>query len=352
MYSTCIFCHASLDSNEVIERFPIGRRIAFDPSKGRLWVICRRCNRWNLTPLEERWEAIEDCEKRFRTAKARVSSGEIGLCRLSEGLSLVRIGRPLLPEMAAWRYGRQLTRRWKQRVAVGAVGVPLSLAGLMLSHILLPDSPFVAQGISQLPSMWMLHFAFSEDPLRPWRALAPFRLRLDHVGVPGIHRVWWNQSTLLRSPSPLEPWRLSLEYNALGDNWSGPTRRLEVAGAEGVGLARQVLAQINAAGGRNSLVARATARLEAKGSPMELFRSSAGRFSHGRHLVSMERDQRLALEMAANDELERRAMEGELRMLEDEWRAAEEIANIADNMFLLASVETFLRRHRITTSNG
>jgi len=44
--------------------------------------------------------------------------------------------------------------------------------------------------------------------------------------------------------------------------------------------------------------------------------------------------ERLALEMALHEETERRAMEGELAMLEDAWREAEEIAAIADSMFL------------------
>ena len=26
MYSTCLFCHASLGANEAVERFPVGRR--------------------------------------------------------------------------------------------------------------------------------------------------------------------------------------------------------------------------------------------------------------------------------------------------------------------------------------
>jgi len=38
MYSTCIFCQKSLGTNEVIESFPIGRRLAFDSAKGgRFW---------------------------------------------------------------------------------------------------------------------------------------------------------------------------------------------------------------------------------------------------------------------------------------------------------------------------
>ena len=69
--------------------------------------MCRRCGRWNLTPIEERWEAIEQCERMFRSTKLRVSTDEIGLAKVKEGLELVRIGEPQRPEFAAWRYGDQ-----------------------------------------------------------------------------------------------------------------------------------------------------------------------------------------------------------------------------------------------------
>jgi hypothetical protein len=44
----------------------------------------------------------------------------------------------------------------------------------------------------------------------------------------------------------------------------------------------------------------------------------------------LPRTEALALEMALHDEQERRAMEGELEILEDAWREAEQIARIAD----------------------
>ena len=115
MYSTCLFCHRDLGRNEAIELFPIGRRLAFDADRGRLWVICRRCERWNLSPLELRWEVVEACERRFRDTRTRVSTDNIGLARLPEGLDLVRIGRPNRPEFAAWRYGDQFGKRRSER---------------------------------------------------------------------------------------------------------------------------------------------------------------------------------------------------------------------------------------------
>src|SRR5213592_1743693 len=123
MYTTCLFCHSDLGSNEVIESFPIGRRLAFDAAHGRLWVVCRKCERWNLTPLEERWEAIEECERLFRSTRLRVSTDNIGLARLREGLELVRIGNALRPEMAAWRYGDQFGRRRRKHLVLSGAAI-------------------------------------------------------------------------------------------------------------------------------------------------------------------------------------------------------------------------------------
>ena len=123
-----MFCKQPLGANEVVEAFPIGRRLAFDAAKGRLWVVCRRCERWNLTPLEERWEAVETCEKLFRGTRIRSSSENIGLARHPEGLELVRIGKPLRPEFAAWRYGDQFGRRRRSTI-LNWTAASLGLAG-------------------------------------------------------------------------------------------------------------------------------------------------------------------------------------------------------------------------------
>jgi len=101
VFTTCIVCHATLGVNERIEHFPVGRRLAVDGERGRLWAVCPRCGRWNLVPIRERWEALEECECAYRTARQRVSTDNVALARFSDGTDLVRIGRPLLPEFAA-----------------------------------------------------------------------------------------------------------------------------------------------------------------------------------------------------------------------------------------------------------
>src|SRR3982750_1417332 len=156
MYSTCLFCHDTLGSNAAIEHFPVGRRLAYDAAKGRLWVVCRKCERWNLTPLEERWEAIEECERAFRATRLRVSTDQIGLARLKEGLELVRIGDPQRPEMAAWRYGDQFGRRRRRQyligggvvLAAGAVVVAGPVMGMIGAGALSPMTNLISTGAS------------------------------------------------------------------------------------------------------------------------------------------------------------------------------------------------------------
>src|SRR5512142_2756098 len=123
MYSTCIFCNKPLGSNEAIEAFPIGTRVAFDSARGRLWAVCPSCERWNLSPLEERWEAIEQAEKLYRDTRRRVSTDNIGLAKIREGTTLVRIGEPQRPEFAAWRYGDQFGRRRRRHMLIAAGGI-------------------------------------------------------------------------------------------------------------------------------------------------------------------------------------------------------------------------------------
>ena len=91
MYTTCTFCYGQLGTNDVLETFQVSRRVAFDPAKACLWAVCPSCARWNLAPVEERWETVDECERRFRATSLRYSSGNVGLAWLKGDLDLIRI---------------------------------------------------------------------------------------------------------------------------------------------------------------------------------------------------------------------------------------------------------------------
>jgi hypothetical protein len=113
MYRTCcLYCDADLGGNSALDTFPVGRRVAFDDRRGRLWVVCARCSRWNLSPLETRWETVDECARLFPTLRRQAATDEVTLAWGEDRFSLVAIGRGTTAnELAAWRYGRILLRR-------------------------------------------------------------------------------------------------------------------------------------------------------------------------------------------------------------------------------------------------
>jgi hypothetical protein len=60
---------------------------------------------------------------------------------------------------------------------------------------------------------------------------------------------------------------------------------------------------------------------------------------------------KLALEMAVHEEQERRALEGELWLLEAAWREAEEIAGISDDLFVPEETDAFIKEHRAANNS-
>jgi len=108
-----------------------------------------------------------------------------------------------------------------------------------------------------------------------------------------------------------------------------------------------VLPAINWAGAERREVQEAVELIEqTRKPPVEFVHDVARRAGVGRRLQDMPSAARLALEMASHEESERRAMEGELALLETAWRQAEEIAKIADNLLVPESVDEFLERNR------
>ncbi len=123
-------------------------------------------------------------------------------------------------------------------------------------------------------------------------------------------------------------------------------------GDEGRRFAGAILPRINAAGGRKDTVQVAVDKIESSGHPERFLVDIAGRNAYQDkkgvpgYINKMPKTTKLALEMALHEEQERRALEGELWLLERAWEEAEEVAEISDNLLLPEGADEFLHRHR------
>jgi hypothetical protein len=361
VYSTCLFCNEHLGTNDAVERCPVGRRLAFDAAKGRLWVVCRTCERWNLTPLEERWEAIEECERRFRDTRLRVSTDNIGLARVREGLELVRVGPALRPEFAAWRYGDQFGRRRRRHLLLTGAGMAVA-GGVLIAG---PLTGVIAGGSWAMLNVGnTIYNMLDEQRVR-------VRLRVGDVVQPLVIRKRHLRKASLVAGSGGAEWSLRLAYAKAAPWWTSRenVRRhlasfqrdeqfstIELSGPQALRAAGALLPHLNSTGAGKSQVQIAVRLIEHASDPMELFRNHArlpphfgerGITSGGdAPLGALPAEVRLALEMAAHEESERRALDGELALLDAAWREAEEIAAIADNLLVPEPVSAWLEKNK------
>jgi hypothetical protein len=347
MYTTCIHCNSDLGRNEAFEQFPVGTRLAFDPARGRLWVICRSCARWNLSPLDERLEVIDAAEGRFRDSRLRVSTDNVGLARLREGIDLIRIGDPQRPE----RYGDQFGHRRKRQMMI--TGVTVGGAATLIGGIVAAGvgvgflGAFATQGYDALING------------RPGQSIG--RIALPDGRLVEVQRKHARMSVLERGD---ESGRLALRL----ESTEGTHLLL---GDDAMRAASRLLPTVNRFGGSTRQVRDAVDLLEARGDPMRVLddvqqrtgaKAADARWKRKKTgfwdtdveaittipgaLHTLQPRDRLALEMALHEESERRAMDGELVTLEAAWREAEEIAHIADNLFVLPSIEARIEQLR------
>jgi hypothetical protein len=329
MYTTCMFCNRSLGQNEVVEHFPVGRRLAFDAERGRLWVVCRKCERWNLSPLEERWEAVETCERLFRDTRVRVSTENVGLARHPEGLELVRIGQPMRPEFAAWRYGDQFGRR-RKRALVYTVGGAVVVGGVLIGGAATGAISAVVLGqTGNLWNVWM-----------NGRTLV--RLRTDDDRVLKLKNPDL-LGTRLRPADDGEGFALQVRRGR-NKEW--------FHGSEAERMVARIVPKMNRMGGKQRTVEEAVGEIEHHGHPDDFLAQvvTGDRFRDKKgvpgYINKMPTPTKLALEMALHEEQERRALEGELWRLERAWEEAEEIAAISDSLLLPEGTDEILEGYR------
>jgi hypothetical protein len=347
MYTTCLHCHANLGVNESVEAFPVGRRVAFDARKGRLWVICSSCQRWNLAPIDERLEAIEQCERLFRGTRIRSSTPNIGLARLRDGIELVRIGDPLRPEFAAWRYSNTIIRRRRRNLVLGGAAVAATSATLV---------GVLATGVG----LGMLQVANLGAQL--WRKQRDDRVVFRHETSGYLTEVTAGDldELELRIPGVRNEPTLVLELTR--EDRPSLLRRNRHVAIEGPGmmtLAGLAMARHNRTAGKPKDLQESVELLDRAGNPfanaddaeawLTLQANRTGEryppsgFWRGRlHLWRLDTPMRLALEMAAHEETERLYLGSHLSLLETAWREAEEIARISDDLLIPDWIRTRL----------
>jgi hypothetical protein len=171
------------------------------------------------------------------------------------------------------------------------------------------------------------------------------------------------KAKLIKARERADGWLLKLPYRPREQSWGilgrygkGKAKIEELDGPAAIRAAGQILPKVNSFGGSNAQVREAVRLIEDARGPERAFAElaarpgdqSAGFFFpvDATRIVKFDATVRLALEMAAHEETERRAFEGELYLLEEAWREAEEVAAIADGLLIPESVENWIRRQK------
>lgn len=322
MYTTCAFCAGSLGGDGADSGLGVGRRFAFDPWKSRAWVICAPCGRWNLTPFDSRIEVIEALERLARQGRAVATSEQVTLLRTHK-FDVVRIGKPPRVEMATWRYGERIKARRREHLKVY---VPVAVVGVG-AMIVLNAAAGVGLGafIGQVPNL-IDSTATAIIGGRRIDIEAPLCqtcgrlmiLRSKHVQHARLTHSTHADLALLLSCPHCRSLGAQIEGEAAEQTLRAGMTYLNLKKRRAVKRKAQEAAQL----------------VEKSGGAEDLIRRLA---QEERTVKALGTQQGLALEMAVDEQ-------AELRELERQWREADEIAEIADNLGLSRNVEENFRR--------
>jgi hypothetical protein len=291
------------------------------------------------------------CVRLFSSTRLKVSTDNIGMSRLREGLELVRIGSPQRPEMAAWRYGDQFGRR-RMRYMAYTVGAGVAVAGVMFGGPLLGFGSIAGGGWGLWQGANALIKAARDRVVRT-------RVAIPGQDKPSLIRGRDLKRIVLGTSDGRVSLRLPYNRGAVAPGMYPIEVTLQDEAA--MRAISTVLPAVNVKGGSKQDVQTAVQHLETSPDPVRLFqratnaggdqwsRSGPRRRSRRPAIAEAEtfidripRTMLLAMEMAAHEDVERRAMEGELAILEAAWRQAEEIAAISDNLLVPPQVDAEL----------
>jgi hypothetical protein len=337
LYTRCLVCGTPFEANDQLEHLPHGSRLAFDPARGRLWTVCRSCRRWSLSPIEDRWEALEELE-RLTTDKAKLLSKTDNIALLRSGpLEIVRVGQAQLTEEAWWRYGRELTTRkrtWDKLGLAGTVAAGAVVAGGW------------ATGGMTLLGVWLIlgHGGETARDGARWLRFGSSAWRGEQECEKCGHAL---RSVAYRDRAALgifpggDPGKIELVARCpkCGQYREGG---LHLQGQDAERTLKRVLAYHHFAGASERRVVAAARLIQEAGSPQDLTRIVV---KDGRRLGDLQRTGGIALEIAANEASEQHLLELELAELEAHWRREEELAEIVDGELTpLPMLETLRRR--------
>jgi hypothetical protein len=287
--------------------------------------VCPRCVGWNLVPILERWEAVEECERLFQGASRRFSGDNIGLGVARDGTRLIRVGKPTDHEFAAWRYETRLRRRRRLSQLRTVVGVSCLAGGVAL------------WGALAVASASALVTAFGGTVLYYW--------------ITGDRDALFTR--VPRADSTVPVLRRDLDYVRMiwkgGERHLGLNEREDSVSDSDVPLALGlVLPHINRRGGDPDEVASAVRIIRVAGGSEGFIEKG---FPTSIPVSDLPPHERLGFEMAAHEEMEAAALRGELRGLEIAWRTAEELAKISDSL-LTPDISVVRRMRRDLTPIG
>ncbi len=333
-YRRCLVCAAAFPRNEDLTHLSLGRRVAFDPERGRLWVVCGACQRWSLAPLESRWEALDELERLVRDHGRLLSqTANVGLLR-ARSLEVVRVGRAQLQEEAWWRYGQELRLRRKRYRKMAAVGT-VTAAGVVAGSWATGGMSFFGAWLAwnYAPKLATRSARWVRFGSAAWRG----RGQCARCGrsLSEVRFAWLNR--LLVSPGGCAP-EVTVTCPACRGR---PGAGMLLSRPEGARVLRQALAYHHFAGAPARRVESAARLVEVAGGPAKL---PARILGDGKTIPDMGRTGAVAMEIAVHEEHERRLLEMELAELEAHWRREEELAGIIDGELSSASLSADLLR--------
>jgi hypothetical protein len=262
--------------------------------------------RWNLTPLEDRWETLEACERAVRDqGRIVLQTPNLSLVEVKAG-ELIRVGAPPRTEFVDWRYGPRLSPPdprpgfWARLLARLPEPPPEGYDPYRGIYGVVDQAPWLASPFLHAASS--LSYLFSQLPLAPT--------------CPSCSR-----------PLALRPWdfqKVTLMAEARGEALLAPCalcgRNVAISLREARPVLRLGLGLVTPPTLLRSVSHDAASELDESGGPRGFLAALSGeRPSIGELGIETRAGLLIALDEGA-----------EAEALEAEWRDAEELAAIQD----------------------